>query len=201
MRKHKAGGTRIALGFVKTTVIGGVIFLVPLFIMVVLVAKGASLLQQVAQPLASHLPVHTLSGVILADIVVVVLLVLTCFVAGLIARVTAANRFIKKAEAGVLWRIPGYGFIKGLTDSLDNSAATSSMRPVLIHFDDAAQLAFEVDQAADGRKVIYIPSAPDPRSGEVVIMDRDRVEPVPITFAAAFGAQRALGRGIGSYLN
>jgi uncharacterized membrane protein len=201
MIKRKTGGVQIALGFVKTTVIGGLVFLVPLLILVLLVTKAAGLLQRLAQPLAAHLEVDTVFGILAADIIAVVLVILACFIAGLIARVTVINHFIRRAEAGVLWRIPGYGFIKGLTDSLDNSAAKSSMRPVLIHFDDAAQLAFEVDQVEDGRRVIYVPSAPDPRAGEVLVMEPDRVEAVPITFLAAFSAQRALGRGIGASLS
>ncbi len=200
-RTDEIGGVRSVLGFVKTTVIGGLVFLVPLFILVLLVTKAVTVLQRLAQPLAAHLPVNTAFGVLVADIVVLVLVVLACFLAGLLARVTVAKRLVKKAEAGVLWRIPGYGFIKGLTDSLDNSASTSSLRPVLVHFDDAAQLGFEVDQVADGRKVVYIPSAPDPRAGEVLVMDQDRVEDVPITFIEAITAQRALGRGIGQSLS
>jgi uncharacterized membrane protein len=112
--------------------------------------------------------------------------------------VSFANRFIRKAEAGVLWRVPGYGLVKGLTDSLDSRAGATSMVPVLIHFDDSAQLAFEVDQLPDGRRVVYLPSAPDPRAGSVMVMDKDRVEPIPMmTYVRAITAMRALGRGIG----
>lgn len=191
---------RAALRFVKTTLVGGVVFLVPLLILASLAAKAAGFLQQLAEPLAPHLPVHTVYGMVAADVVVILLLILTCFLAGLLARVSFARRFVKNAEAGVLWRIPGYGFVKGLTDSLDKSAAAASMRPVLAHFDDYAQLAFEVDQLADGRRVVYVPSAPDPRAGAVLVMDGDRIEPVPITFVTAIGALRALGRGVGTCL-
>ena len=131
-----------------------------------------------------------------ADVVLIALVVLACFLAGLLARVSFANRLVRKAEAGVLWRIPGYGFVKGLTDSLDNSSAAKGMLPVLIHFDDAAQLAFEVDHLPDGRRVIYLPGAPDPRAGSVLVMDADRVEPVQMTFVRATAALRALGRGL-----
>jgi uncharacterized membrane protein len=196
----ETGGRRV-LGFVKTTVVGGLVFLIPLVILLAIVGKVTGLLQRLAQPLAERLPVNTVLGVVSADAVVIALLILACFLAGLLARVSFANRFVKRAETGVLWRIPGYGFVKGLTESLDRSAAASSMRPVLVRFDDYAQLAFEVDQLADGRRVIYIPSAPDPRAGSVLVMDQDRVEPVPITFVAAVGALRALGRGIGPALS
>lgn len=192
-------GVRQALSFVKTTLVGGVVFLAPLVVLVVLVAKAAELLRRLARPLAALLPVDRFVGVLAADVVVGILVILGCFVAGLVARAGFANRIVKKAEAGVLWRIPGYGFIKGLTDSLDKSAA-GSMRPVLIHFDDAAQLAFEVDQLADGRRVIYVPSAPDPRAGSVLVMAQERVESVPIAFVAAIGSLRSLGRGLGRSL-
>ena len=188
-------------GFVKTTLVGGAVFLVPLTILALLLAKVGDVLLRLAQPLAKRLPLNTVWGVAVADVVLIVLAVLFCFLAGLLARVSFANRFVRKAEAGVLWRIPGYGFVKGLTDSLDKSPAAKGMVPVLIHFDDAAQLAFEVDHLPDGRRVIYLPGAPDPRGGSVLVMDADRVEPVQTTFVGATAALRALGRGLGPTLN
>jgi uncharacterized membrane protein len=127
-------------------------------------------------------------------------LIVICFIGGLLARLSFAYRFVKKAETGVLWRVPATVFIRALTDTLDEGAASSSLRPVLIHFDDSAQLAFEVERLADGRRVVYVPSAPDPRAGAVVVMDPDRVEPVPLTFVAALRDLRSLGRGLGTSL-
>jgi uncharacterized membrane protein len=184
-------------GFVKTTLVGGLLFLVPVIVIGLLLAKVWSVLRRIAAPLAAWLPVHTAAGVLVADAALIVLLVVLCFLAGLLARVSFARRFVKKAEAGVLWRVPGYGLIKGLTDSLDKQhAASASMIPVLIHFDDAAQLAFEVDRLADGRRVIYLPGSPEPRAGSVIVMDANRVEPVPLTYMQALTALRALGRGM-----
>lgn len=188
-------------GFVKTTLVGGVVFLLPLTVLGLLLAKVGGVLLRLAQPLAKRLPLNTIWGVALADVVVIGLGVLVCFLAGLLARVSFANRIVGKAEAGVLWRIPGYGLAKGLTDSLDRSPAGKTMLPVLIHFDDMAQLAFEVDHLADGRRVIYLPSAPDPRAGSVLVMDADRVEPVQMTFVGATAALRTLGRGLGPTLS
>ncbi len=188
-------------GFVKTTLVGGAVFLVPVTVLALLLSKVGDVLLRLAQPLAKRLPLDTFWGVAVADVVLIALAVLACFLAGLLARVSFANRLVRKAEAGVLWRIPGYGFVKGLTDSLDKSSAAKGMLPVLIHFDDAAQLAFEVDHLPDGRRVIYLPGAPDPRAGSVMVMDADRVEPVQMTFVRATAALRALGRGLGPTLN
>jgi uncharacterized membrane protein len=187
--------------FIRTTVVGGLVFLVPVVVLIVLAGKAMKLLRRLAEPLAERLPVDTLAGLVVADAVVILLLLIACFFAGLLARLSFANRVVKKAETGVLWRIPGYGFIKGLTDSLDHSASAAAMRPVLVHFDDYAQLAFEIDQIGDGRKVIFLPDAPDPRAGSVVVVDPHRVEPLPISFVAATRMLRGLGRGLGPCLS
>jgi uncharacterized membrane protein len=189
-----------ARGFVKITLVGGVVFLAPVLILIVLLGKATGWLRRLAKPLGALFPLDAVWGVLAADGVVVILLVLACFGAGLLARVSFANTFIKKAETGVLWRIPGYGFIKGLTATLDKSAAASAMHPVLVHFDDYAQLAFEVDRLADGRRVIYVPSAPDPRAGSVMIFDEARVEAVGMSFLAAIASLRSLGKGCGPLL-
>jgi hypothetical protein len=48
--------------------------------------------------------------------------------------------------------------------TLGRSPAAHVMVPVLIQLDDASQFAFEVDRFADGRRVIFVPSAPDPHA-------------------------------------
>jgi len=188
-----------ARAFVRTTFIGGVVLLAPLVVLVVLAAKAARFLQRLAAPLLSLLPVGTLTGRLVMHLIVIACVVLGCFLAGLVAHFSLANRFVAKAEANVLWRIPGYGIIKGLTSSLD-PRAMPELRPVLVHFDDYAQVAFEVDRTADGRRVIYLPSAPEPRTGSVIVVDPQQVEPLPTSFVATVAAIRAVGHGLGRSL-
>jgi uncharacterized membrane protein len=161
--------------------------------------KAEPYLRRLAKPFAGLLPMDTFIGVLVADVLVVAILLAICFLAGLLARLSLANRLVKRAESGLLWRLPGYDFFKAMVDSLDEKG-TSSLRPVLIHFDDAAQLALQVDRLPDGRCIVYVPDAPQPRSGSVIVMDADRVEPVPMTFLAALRSMRALGRGVGPSL-
>lgn len=192
---------RHAYQFVKATLMTGLIFLVPVVILAWLVAKGAKLLHGLAQPLAALLPIKTVAGLVVVDVIAIALLILACFLGGLLARVSTASRFVKRAETGVLWRIPGYALVKGLTDSLDKTASKRSMTPVLVHFDDYSQPGFEVDRLPDGRRVVYLPSAPDPRAGSIAVVSGDRVEAMPITFIAATRLLRELGRGMGSALS
>jgi uncharacterized membrane protein len=193
------GTTKRALKFVRTTLIGGLVFLAPLIVLVILAAKAGKFLQRLAAPLLRVLPVGTIVGHLVLDVIVILCLVLGCFLGGLVAHFSLANRFIAKAEANVLWRIPGYGIIKGLTSSLD-PRAMPDLLPVVVHFDDYSQVAFEVDRTADGRRVIYLPSAPEPRTGSVIVMDPQQVEPLPSSFMATVAAIRAVGHGLGPML-
>jgi uncharacterized membrane protein len=187
------------LRYIKATLASGFVFLVPVAVLVFLFVKAAPLMRRLARPFEGIVPMDTLFGVLVADLIVVVILLAACFVAGLIARVSFASRFVNKAETGLLWRIPGYTFIKAMVDSIDNKG-NPTLRPVLIRFDDSSQLAFEVDRLPDGRRIIYVPGAPEPRAGSVIVMDANRVEPVPMTFLAALRSMRQLGRGVASSL-
>lgn len=189
--------------FVRTTVLGGIVFLVPLAVLVLLAVKSAGVLRRLAQPVARVLPVQSALGFLTADLVVILALLLACFLAGLLAHVSLAQRLITKAETSVLWHVPGYGLVKALTDSVDTGASLPmqrTMRPILAHFDDYTQLAFEVDQLDDGRRIVYLPSAPEPRAGTVLVLDAARVEPLPLSFLAAMDGLRKLGHGLGPAL-
>jgi uncharacterized membrane protein len=194
-------GARSAGRFLKTTLVGGLVFLAPVLVLVLLVVKVVELARKVTVPIAAHLPVQHALALPAADAVLVVVALVACFAGGLLTRLSFASRAVRKAETGVLWRVPGYALVKALTDSLDKNAAASSMRPVLVKSPAHEQLAFEVEQLADGRHVVYVPGSPDTRAGSVLIVGEDKVEPVPMTFIAAITSLRAMGRGMGHSLS
>ena len=183
------------MNFLKTTLVGGLVFLVPIIVIVAILGKAFSLMAALAAPLAAWIPIDAVGGVALADLLVVVAIVVLCFAAGLVARSSAAVRAIQSVESGFLTSIPGYSFIKGMTEGLAGREGSETMKPVLAKFDDGSQVAFEIERNPDGRVVVYIPGAPDPWSGAVFIMSADRVEPLEASMPAAVKNIRALGRG------
>jgi uncharacterized membrane protein len=183
------------LRFVKDTMLGGLVFLVPVIGIVFVLGKALQLSKKVAKPLAAYLPVDTFAGIVLADMFAIAFIVSICFIAGFAARSSLASGFVRNAETKFLWKIPGYGFVKGLTDSIGGTDVDATMRPVLAKLDDAAQVAFEIERLEDGRVVVFVPGAPDPWSGAVQIFTPDRIEPLPISMMAAVQNLRMLGRG------
>ena len=60
----KRGGIQ----FFKTTIIGGLIFLVPIIIVVAILGKAYELMIMVAKPLSAWIPLDAIGGVALANI-------------------------------------------------------------------------------------------------------------------------------------
>jgi uncharacterized membrane protein len=92
--------------------------------------------------------------------------------------------------------MPGYNFFKGFTQSMDDSnQIAESFRPVVVHFDDMSQVAFEIERIeTNGKVVIYLPGAPNPWSGSVVYVDPERVDQLNLTVPQVVRNIRMLGK-------
>jgi uncharacterized membrane protein len=189
------------LQFSKTTLIGGLVFLVPLIVIIVVIGKAVQLIGKITQPLAALIPIDSIAGVAITNLIATTAIVLLCFLAGLAARITLASEFIRASERRFLSRLPGYTLLKAFVDSIvDSDGGGMSMRPVLIKLDDSSQIAFEVEHLTDGRVVTYVPAAPNPWSGSVLVLEADRVEPLPINTRTAMQNIRMAGRGTNEFL-
>ncbi|MDX2494978.1 MAG: DUF502 domain-containing protein [Desulfuromusa sp.] len=181
--------------FIKTTIISGLIFLVPLVIVAALIGKAFDIMLLVAKPLDKLIPIASVGGIAMVNLLALLAIAVTCFIAGLIARSAPAKKVYASLD-NLLMKIPGYAFIKGFTDGISNSDdAHKSLIPVLVQFDDNAQIGFEVERSDDGNVVVYLPGAPVPWSGSVVYFHSERVERLGISVAQAFSNIRELGRG------
>ena len=176
-------------------------FLIPISICVLILGKAHKVMVKLAAPLADWLPIDTVGGVAKANLLAVIAIVVVCFVAGLLSKSRLASRLVESLESGFLQSIPGYTVIKGLTGGLAGDDEENQLTPVLARFDDAWQVAFRVEHLADGRVVLFMPGAPDPWSGSLMIMEEERVQPLDRTMAAAVRNVRALGRGSSELLS
>ena len=185
---------------IKTTIIGGLIFLVPIIIVVAILGKAFELMIKVAKPLSEWIPLDSIGGVALANILAVLAILLCCLIAGIIAKGDTAKHILKSVESKLLVAIPGYTFVKGVTDSLDSSEeAAKAFVPVIAKFDDNAQIGFEIERAERGNVVVYLPGSPNPWSGSVVYLKEDRVERLDMNVPDVIKNIRHLGRGSAKY--
>ncbi|WP_193369205.1 DUF502 domain-containing protein [Pelagibius marinus] len=183
--------------FIRTTVVGGLVFLIPFVILVLVLVLGKALeiMRVIAQPLSAFIPVDTVGGIALANLLEVGLILVLCFVAGLVAKARLSAKLVEGLEGRFLERLPVYHFIKGMAGSIVQAEGDESMKTVLARFDDNAQIAFEIERTADGQVVVYLPGAPNPWSGSVALMAAERVTPLDVPMMTTVQKIKQLGKG------
>jgi len=184
---------RRVINFVKSTVVGGIFVLVPLVLLCVVLGQAATFAYEIIHPLIDWLPVRTVSTVSLAFGIAVLLVVLICFLAGLLARTAISQWFVGSLEQVILTFVPGYGLMKSMGQGWVGIRGEEPHQPVLARFDDSEQIGFVMDTLADGRQMIFLPDVPTPWSGTLVLMLPDRISPLPFTTKEAIDCLRQLG--------
>jgi uncharacterized membrane protein len=181
---------------IGTTVLGGIVFLVPLVFLGAVLGKAFSIMKLLGKPLAEFLQVErTILGFAFVELLTGMLLVLVCLIAGLVARSEFARARRAKLDTWLLHLIPGYAWVKGITGNIQDTEAQEVLKPVLVRFDDQYQLAFEVDRNDSGLVAIFLPGAPDARSGSVSYVAEDRVSGLDTGFSTVVKSCKNLGRG------
>jgi uncharacterized membrane protein len=197
----RGNAVTLSLKPVTTTLIGGVVFLLPLIVALAVVGHGLALMAGVARPVAAMFPNRQVGGVALVSVVAMLLLLLMCYGAGLLARAALGRTLSASLEDRLQTLYPRYTIIKGMTQALGVAGVKSNLKTVLVSFDDHQVLAVEVEPLADGRVVVFLPGAPDPWSGNVVIVKQDRVAHLPVEIGALHRSLKSVGRGSAGLLN
>jgi uncharacterized membrane protein len=180
---------------IKSTAIGGIVFLLPLVLLVVVVGKAFNIIKTASMPVANLISAEKFAGYAVADLLALTMLLLVTLFAGLLARSSVFDDFYRKIDTIILQVIPGYSYIKGMTGSLSDSDAEQSLKPIAVIQDDTVLIGYEVERLTDGWVAVYLPGAPDTRSGSVAYFTNDRVVPLDTDFAGVAGCLKTLGSG------
>ena len=190
---------RKGVQFVLTTVIGGVLFLVPVVFLGMILTKAAGFMMVIAQPMADWIPVDSIGGVALANLIAIVAVIFVSFLAGLVARHALAGKAVKNLESKVLMKVPGYSMVKGVVGGFDTSA-TEGLKPVALQLGTAERLGLEMQKLPDGRSVIYIPSVPSPWSGITQVLPADQITYLDVPITRIIEITENYGHGAGEIL-
>ena len=106
---------KVLLNFLMTTVIGGLLALVPVALLVFILGDVLAMVAALVAPVAEILPVEKLGGSSVATLVALALIIGFCFLVGLVARTAIGSRLGGWVESAVLRRVPVYGMLKTLS--------------------------------------------------------------------------------------
>ena len=189
--------------FLKTTVLGGDLFLVPVVVLIALFEKALGYAQKAVVPLADALFKGTFAHAFVSDLLAFGLLLVLCFLAGLAAKTAFARKSVDALEKKVLGKVPFYDSTKSkvLATLQSQSQEGETMRPVLARFEDSWQIAFEVERIPGGIITVYLPGAPDPWSGSVCFMTEDRIQAIDPAMSPVLKTLKDLGKGSNKQLS
>lgn len=180
--------------FTKTTLIGGLLVIIPIYLSVILLAKTVRGLLALVAPVTAQIPVE----VDFRQLIAILIVIAACFIAGLLVRTGPGLRAKNALERTVLEKIPGYTLLRGLTGRVAGTQEDDTFAVALAEIEDALVPAFIVEELDDGRYTVFVPSVPTPAAGAVYILPPERVHRVDVPLATAVSVLSKWGAGAGS---
>ncbi|PYG27525.1 hypothetical protein [Pelagimonas varians] len=182
------------LNGLRTTIIGGIIFLVPIIFVLLILGKAYGIALQVAAPISKLFPIESFGGIALANILAAFAVIAVCYTAGLIARSSLISAKVAKMDQFLTRAIPTYHFTKkGFIDSVGNKSFEDDWKVVWIGDPaDKRALGFEISKLANGDVLIFQPNTPNTSTGFVWSVPAHHVELIDI-------APRDLSKHLKSY--
>ncbi len=191
---------RALVAFVRATLIGGILFLLPIVVVAIVLGKAHELASRIVAPLASRIAMKSMAGISTGTLLAIGLLVLFCLLVGLFARTRLAPKIVEWLESGFLYNIPGYDFFKGISESLMGYETGHAYPVVLARIEEAWQIGFLIEHLENGHYAVFVPGAPNVWSGSVYLMTEERFQRIGISRIEAVKCLRRLGLGANELL-
>jgi uncharacterized membrane protein len=183
------------INFIKSTFIGGILFVAPLVFLGLLVHEAIRIAADALQPIANLIPADALGGILVAKALAFLAVVGLCFLAGLVIRTSLGRLVTHRLEQLALQRVPGFNMFKSVARGMAGLETGSELAVALARIEDAWMLAFIVERHPDGLFTVFVPSAPTPAAGAVYFLTADRLKPLNVPVSAAVSCIMQLGLG------
>jgi len=187
--------------FFKTTLLGGVIVILPAIILGLafkwLFGKVSDGIRPLTQFVVSHLDLPDRYEHAIAMLIVLSVILLSFFLVGLFVR-TRLGRWIYSAfENSLLSKAPGYKMVKETVNQFlgKKESPFSSVALVQIFENDTKVTAFITDRHDNGTITVFVPTGPNPTSGFIYHLDPQYVHPVDVSVEDAMRSVISCGAG------
>jgi uncharacterized membrane protein len=191
---------KVLLSFLATTVIGGLLVLVPVALLILILDDVLFMVVELVAPVAELRPVERLGGEVVATIVALALIVGFCFLVGLVARTAIGSRLGGWVEDAVLRRVPAYGMLKTLSQQFVGAggADQSMFVPAVLSLpEDSLQLVYLIEEHGNGFATVMIPSVPAALAGPLQYVRSERLRKLEVPLAQVVQALQGCGIGAG----
>jgi uncharacterized membrane protein len=177
------------------TVARGILFLVPIALLLILLVQTVKLVAGVLNPVARLVPTETLVGAAVVDVLAILVIAALCFVVGVLARTASVAAAGDRLERVLLRRIPGFTLVKSMTEGMIGIDTGSEVKVAVAWIEDSWVLAFVMERHGNGLSTVFVPSAPTPAAGAIYYLPDSRLRLLDVPVSAAIACITTLGVG------
>ena len=174
-----------------STLVTGILIVAPVYLGILLLLKIMQSLGSLVRPFTRLVPDWLPAEGLLA----LLLVLIVCFVVGFLSKTRLGRAVREGLEHAVFEKLPGYTLFRSLTMRIAGQTDDMAWKPALAEIEDALVPAFIIEELADGRYTVFVPSVPTPLAGAVYVLDRERVHPANVKFAQAIKTVSRWGAG------
>lgn len=184
---------------VQSTLFAGFTILLPLLVVFTLFNWVLAFIVKILSPFTNSFVNHTGVSIITAHIIVVTGFLSTCFILGYYTKTTVGKEVYEKIELKLLIRIPGYRIIKETLKQFLGQKNTpfSSVALVRLYDNETLVTAFVTDEHENGTYTVFVPTGPNPTSGNIYHVDKTQL--IKVNASVEDTMRSILGCGAGSY--
>jgi len=184
-------------GFMKTSILGGVAVILPAAILIFIFKWIFDLITGMIQPLTNLVLARSDIQEMVAVILVIAIIIAVCFLVGVVVK-TRIGRFIhEELEKRILGMAPGYSMIKETVMQFLGKKQTpfSSVALAQIYENKTLMTAFVTDTHQNGDYTVFVPTGPNPTSGNIYHLKKKYVHHVDVSVETAMRSIISCGAG------
>ncbi len=184
--------------FFATALLGGVTVILPGILTIMVFTWLFQKVNGIISPLTEALIQHWRGVEQLAAFLVIAVIVTICFFVGLAERTRLGHMLFDWIESTLMERIPGYKIIKETVGHFlgKKDSPFSSVAIVRLYNSDTWATAFITDRHENGHFTVFVPTGPNPTSGQIFHLPAEAVRPVDYPVDATM--RTIISCGVGS---
>lgn len=187
--------------FTRTTLLGGIIVILPTIILIFafkwLFGVVAGAIRPLTDLVVVDLTVPEGYKEAIAIVIVLSVIIMTCFLVGLLVRTRLGQWIFNGLERAVLSRAPGYRMVKETVNHFLGSRKSpfSSVALVDLFGNGTLVTSFITDRHDNGLVTVFVPTGPNPTSGFIYHLEEKYVHPVNVPVEEAMRSVISCGAG------
>lgn len=188
--------TRIK-SFIKTSLLGGVVVILPVVIVFLAFRWLMGVIVRVIAPLTQLVIDASRLQAFLAWMLTVALIVLICFLVGVLLKTRMGDFFYRELENRILKIAPGYSLVKEIVIQFLGQKQNPFFGVALVRVfgNETLVTAFVTGVHPDGLYTVFVPSGLNPTTGNIFHLPHEFVHPVDVSIEEAMKSIISCGSG------